>query len=263
MFFALSALYGLTLRGGDLVGAYLVTPGSKDFMLCIATPQGIKAPPGMILQVLGNLYGFPSSGRNFSKAVYAIVTSLRYKSTPFDSKFFCKWIEGRPILLMFRSDDFRWCGPSNMIAEWDTLVVSFEAARYKGPFVGINVTSDNQGDYYLDQKKSIEGVVKAAKVSGCKVQKLPYPLEGPSLFKADNAKDEAEAKEVAKVPHRALIGMLSYIMGHTKQDIAYALNVLSRYCNNPGRRHVKYCEYNKDDCLKFHAHPGLLIKCVD
>ena len=47
---------------------------------------------------------------------------------------------------------------------------------------------------YLDQKKSIEGVVKAAKVSGCKVQKLPYPLEGPSLSKADNAKDEAEAE---------------------------------------------------------------------
>ena len=57
IFFALSALYGLILRGGDLVGAYLVTPGSKQFMLCIA------------LQVLGNLYGLPSSGRNFSKAV--------------------------------------------------------------------------------------------------------------------------------------------------------------------------------------------------
>ena len=128
--------------------------------------------------------GLPSSGRNFSKAADAIVTSLGYKSTPFDPKFFCKWIEGRPILLMFQSDDFRWCGPSNMIAEWDTLVTSFEAARYKvkdctkQPFVGINVTSDNQGNYYLDQKKSIEGVVKAAKVSGCKVQKLPYPLEG-------------------------------------------------------------------------------------
>ena len=81
--------------------------------------------------VLGNLYGLPSSGRNFSKAVDAIVNSLGYKSTPFDPKFFCKWIEGRPILLMFHSDDFRWCGTSNMIAEWDTLVASFEAARYK------------------------------------------------------------------------------------------------------------------------------------
>ena len=41
------------------------------------------------------------------------------------------------------------------------------------------------------------------------------------------------------------------------------MNVLSRYFNNPGRRHVefllcsvKYCEYSKDDKLKFHAHPG-------
>ena len=106
----------------------------------------------MILQVLGNLYSLPSSGRNFSKAVDAIVTSLGYKSTPFDPRFFRKWIEGRPILLMVHSDDFRWCGPSNMIAEWDTLVASFEAARYKvkdctkEPFVGINVTSDNQGN---------------------------------------------------------------------------------------------------------------------
>ena len=43
VFFALPALYGLTLRGGDLVGAYLVTPGSKDFMLCMATPDEIIA----------------------------------------------------------------------------------------------------------------------------------------------------------------------------------------------------------------------------
>ena len=78
--------------------------------------------------------------------------------------------------------------------------------------------------------------VKAAKVSGAKVQKLPYPLDSPSLSKVDNAKTEAEAK----VTYRALVGMLSYIMGHTKPDIAYALNVLSRYCNNPGRRHVEF-----------------------
>ena len=52
-------------------------------------------------------------------------------------------------------------------------------------------------------------------------------------------------------------------MGHTRPDIAYALNVLSRYCNNPGRRHnefllclVKYCEYSKDNRLRFHVHHG-------
>ncbi len=67
---------------------------------------------------------------------------------------------------------------------------------------------------------------------------------------------------MAKVPYRAIVGLLSFIMGHTKPDIVYALNVLSRYCNNPGRRHVesllylvKYCECSKDDRLKFHGHP--------
>ena len=99
------------------------------------------------------------------------------------------------------------------------------------PFGGINVSGDNQGNFYLDQKKSIEGVVKAAKVTGYEVQKLPYPLEGQSPSKADNAKDETEAKEVAKVPYRALIGMLSHIMGHTEPDIAYTLNVLSLSVN--------------------------------
>ena len=96
------------------------------------------------------------------------------------------------------------------------------------------------------------------------MQKLPYPLDGPSLANADNAKDAAEAAECAsQVQYRQLIGMLSYIMGHTRPDIAYALNVLSRYLNNPGRRHnefllclVKYCEYSKDNRLKFHAHHG-------
>ena len=111
----------------------------------------------------------------------------------------------------------------------------------KEPFVGINVTTDEKGNYYLDQKKLIESAVKAAKVSKAKVQKLPYPLDGPSLSKADNAKTEAESNEMAKIPYRALVGMLTYIMGHTKPTlIAYALNVLSRYCNNPGRRHVEF-----------------------
>ena len=71
-----------------------------------------------------------------------------------------------------------------MLAEWDSLVAAFEASRYKVKdctkelSVGINVISDEKGNFYLDQKKLIESAVKAAKVSGAKVQKLPYPLEG-------------------------------------------------------------------------------------
>ena len=119
IFFALSALYGLILRGGDLVGAYLVNPRNEHLMLCIATPPGIIAPKGIILHVSGKLYGLPSSGRNFSKAVDLIVAKFGYKSTPYDPKFLCKWIDGMPILVTFHSDDFRWSGPPHLLSEGD------------------------------------------------------------------------------------------------------------------------------------------------
>ena len=54
-----------------------------------------------------------------------------------------------------------------------------------------------------------------------------------------------------------------YGMVHTMIDIMYALNVLSRYGNNPGPRHIeflkhlrKYCKYSKMDRLMFHTHDG-------
>ena len=58
---------------------------------------------------------------------------------------------------------------------------AFEGSKYKikdctkEPFVGINVTNDKEGNYYLDQKRAIEGVIKAARLSGAKIQKLSYP----------------------------------------------------------------------------------------
>ena len=65
----------------------------------------------------------------------------------------------------------------------------------------INVTLDEKGKFYLDQKKLIESAVKAVKASGANVQKLPYPLDGSSLSKADNTKTEAEANDMVKVEH--------------------------------------------------------------
>ena len=86
-------------------------------------------------------------------------------------------------MVIYHSNDFRWCGPPHLISEWDALDAAFEASWYKvkdctkEPFVGINVTSDEIGNFHLDQKKLIESAVKAAKVSRAKVQKLPYPLD--------------------------------------------------------------------------------------
>ena len=63
LFLTIAASYKLRMRGGDLVGAYLVTRANKDYPVFIKTPKGgLEVPPGMCIQAVGKLYGFPPAG---------------------------------------------------------------------------------------------------------------------------------------------------------------------------------------------------------
>ena len=62
----IAASYQLRMRGGDLVGAYLVTRANKDYPVYIKTPKGMEVEDGYCIQAVGNLYGFPPAEQNFS-----------------------------------------------------------------------------------------------------------------------------------------------------------------------------------------------------
>ena len=88
------------------------------------------------------------------------------------------------------------------------------------------------------------------------------PTGNAALSKLDSATEE-QKKECSKYLYRRVVGQLMYGMVHTMIGIMCALNVLSRYGNNPGPRHIeflkhllKYCKYSKLDRLKFHTHDG-------
>ena len=83
----IAATYKLKMRGGDLVGAYLITRANKDFPVFIITPQGYDVPPGFCIQAVGNLYGFPPAGQNFSIEFDKCLRECGYKNTPWDLKW--------------------------------------------------------------------------------------------------------------------------------------------------------------------------------
>ena len=268
MCLTIAAKYKLTMRGGDLEGAYLVTRANKDYPVYIKTPQGYTIPPGMCIQAIGNLYGFPPAGQNFSKEFDKCVHECGYINTPWDLKFFYKWIDNRISLLIAHSDDFRWFGDMKDINEWDKLVVNFNKHKYKvtdcsdKEFVGIRITCDENFNYFMDQTRMIEEIIDGIGMKNAKDEALPYPLEKDSLSKKDNA-TPAQLIECSKFPYRRIVGQLMYGMVHTMMPIMYALNVLSRYGNNPGPRHIefakhllRYVKMSKADRLRFRTHDG-------
>ena len=264
----IAAVYKLNMKGGDLEGAYLVTRANPDYPVYIKTPQGYSVPKGMCIQAIGNLYGFPPAGQNFSVEFDKCVFECGYKNTPWDLKFFYKWKNNKPMLLIVHSDDFRWFGDSSEENEWKLLVDTFEKHKYKvsdvtdSEFVGIQITHDDKYNYYMNQTRMIDEIISEAQMKQAKDAKLPYPLQGEALSKLDNA-TEKNYEECQKFPYRRIVGQLMYGMVHTMVTIAYALNVLSRYGNNPGPRHIeflkhllKYVRSTKTDRLKFITHDG-------
>ena len=117
--------------------------------------------------------------------------------------------------------------------------------------IRINITHDVDFNYYMNQTRMITKIIKEAKLTGAKDERLPYPICNDPISKVDSATEEQKF-ECSKNPYRRVVGQLMYGMVHTTIDIMYALNVLSRYGNNPGPRHIeflkhllKYCKYSK------------------
>ena len=102
----IAAKYKLIMKGGDLEGAYLVTRANPNYPVYIKTPQGYNIPENMCIQAVGNLYGFPPAGQNFSLEFDKCVKECGYKNIPWDLKLFYKWKNGEPILPIAHSDDF-------------------------------------------------------------------------------------------------------------------------------------------------------------
>ena len=78
-----------------------------EFPVFIKTPEGYTIPHGMCIQAVGNCYGFPTSGQRLSKALDRILFLCGYHHTPWDQKFFFKWIGDDILILVAHSDDFR------------------------------------------------------------------------------------------------------------------------------------------------------------
>ena len=64
------------------------------------------------------------------------------------------------------------------------------------------------------------------------------PFEGGSVLSMGDAPTtEKERAEMKDIPYRNLVGSLMYLAVWTRPDLAMAVSTLSRFCQNPGRKH--------------------------
>ena len=74
------------------------------------------------------------------------------------------------------------------------------------------------------------------KMTDCRSNKVCIQT-GHGLSKKMCPQTEEERKEMQAVPYQNLIGVLIFLSNCTRPDITHAVNVLSRYMNDPGVNH--------------------------
>lgn len=96
--------------------------------------------------------------------------------------------------------------------------------------LGLNIIRD-ENSITLEQKKFITEVLDRFAMSECKTVKTPIEV-------ALKISHDKEAVIRSDYPYRQVIGCLLYIAQGTRPDIAFAVNTLSRYSNEPKTEHV-------------------------
>jgi hypothetical protein len=103
--------------------------------------------------------------------------------------------------------------------------------------VGFHVTRDRiKGELFLDQEKHIRELLDRYNMANCNSVSTPTdPNQKLCRDMAPKTSDEME--EMSNVPYQEAVGSLLYIAQGTRPDIAYAVNTVSKFNQNPGKPH--------------------------
>ena len=105
--------------------------------------------------------------------------------------------------------------------------------------LGIKITRDlSKGTLTLSQSKYARNLLKRFGMEKCGGSQVPLSSTA-SYGKEQCPETDEDKKMMENVPYRQAIGSLMYLMVSTRPDLAYAIQILSRFGANPGPVHWK------------------------
>lgn len=109
----------------------------------------------------------------------------------------------------------------------EKLATEFKVKFYNNfeSFLGINITMKNNG-LELDQANYVEKLLKEYSMKNSKNISTP-------VVSTNTDTDFYNATSETRFPYKELVGSLQYLLTRTRPDIAFAVNYIRRFIENP------------------------------
>ncbi|SGY77704.1 BQ5605_C005g03702 [Microbotryum silenes-dioicae] len=232
---ALAAANGYHVHQADIDKAYL--HGELDHDIWMTTPRGFDFPSDQVLRLRRSIYGLKQAGRIWNRHIDTSLRSLGYTATGTDHCIYSRIDDQKqPHYIALYVDDLLIVSPA--LDEIERVISGLEqryGVKRLGPaeyILGIQIRRLEDGSIALSQECYIMDVLARfhfdTTTRGATVPMTP----GLSLTAVPG-----QGTERIRSWYLQAIGSLLYISLGTRPNIAFAVSYLSRFANNPGRRH--------------------------
>lgn len=208
----------------------------------------MEQPPGFeeegddqVWLLLKTLYGTMQGAHDWAYNLDRTYEGHGYYTSKADPQIRSRVVNDEVTITSTWTDDILGASSSEggEIGAKDELGKSYElkdlgAARF---ILGMKIEKNNNtGDITLSQRAYAERVLERFHMTDAKIRSTPLPTS-ITLSIDDMPHSEDEILDMKDVPYREALGSLMWLQVATRPDLSYSVNVLSRYSNNPGRKH--------------------------
>lgn len=241
---AFAARHDFEVHQLDVKSAYLNGEFEENEVIWMAVPPGtdLTSDKSLALRLLRPLYGLKQSARHWHKKLLRVLQEkLAMSQCDVDQAVFFRVQDTDLIVIVVHVDDLTVVASTiALIREVKEKLREVFEISDEGEIhwiLGFAVDRDRPNrTLSLSQTSYIDSIVRRYGLEDAKPVSTPMDPHS-NLSTSQSPTTTAEIAEMRNVPYREAVGSLMYASLGTRPDITYAVAILSRYSDNPGRAH--------------------------
>eukprot|EP00804_Cyclotella_cryptica_P007533 CCRYP_010639-RD/>CCRYP_010639-RD protein AED:0.26 eAED:0.26 QI:0/0/0/1/0/0/3/0/643 len=216
----------------DITAAFVHAPLGPEEHIYVRQPAGFHRDGDLVLKLKKSVYGLRQSPRNFFQYLSSHLEKQGLIPSQLDPCLFV----GKSMVVVVYVDDLLIYAKTDR--EIDTLISNLQAAgiciRREGTaegFLGVDIVRSGSSITLL-QVGLTKRIIKSVGLCSSLSTPIGTPAETTPL-----PKDVDGSPASGSFNYAAAVGMLLYLSGHLRPDIAFAVHQCARYTFHPTRRH--------------------------
>ncbi len=193
----------------------------------------MKQPPGFeigskVCRLKKSLYGLKQAARSWNQEIERVLISCECVQSQFDRSLYKIEKDGKVGYILVYVDDLLIAGVDDDIIDdvVQNIKSEFEVKDLGDVrrYLGIEVSKDSNGDYYVSQGSYISKIVEEAGLVDAKTSKIPLD-PGYEKLRCDD--------QISDHEYRKLIGMLLYVSVNSRPNMSASVSILSQKMSCP------------------------------